>query len=381
MRLLKEGGIMVRYVRVRPQVGAYGTPGERGRRVGFTLVELLVVIAIIGILVALLLPAIQAAREAARRNQCTNNLKQIALGALNHESTHKHFPSAGLGGKWVGDPNFGYGKLQPGGVFYNILPFIEEQQLHDMGLGLGTTSGDAARKAIFAQRAPMTVKALMCPSRRSLVPYPNIDKTSGAALPISFKNQDDAALNARSDYAANIGDAKDDTFPGGNYSPEQIKTDPNFENIYINVSCRWFAKDATGVFTMNSFNRIKSIQDGLSKTYAFGEKYLRADAYENGWESGDDANLYEGLDRDNLRWARGKHTIPANGPYPAENVGDIPPFQDSLQDHDNAFGSAHAGVCLMSMCDGSVHGISFDIDPQMHGRLGNRKDGESVSLP
>src|SRR4051812_24808536 len=137
---------MVRCVRVRPHVNAFGTPGERRIRQGFTLVELLVVIAIIGILVALLLPAIQAAREAARRNQCVNNLKQLSLGALNHESTFKMFPSSGLGYKWVGDPNFGHGRKQPGGWIYNTLPFIEEQAIHDMGFGIGTSSTDAARK-------------------------------------------------------------------------------------------------------------------------------------------------------------------------------------------------------------------------------------------
>ena len=72
-------------------------PASAAFRQGFTLVELLVVIAIIGILVALLLPAIQAAREAARRNQCMNNLKQLSLGALNHESTHQAVPIGWLG--------------------------------------------------------------------------------------------------------------------------------------------------------------------------------------------------------------------------------------------------------------------------------------------
>ena len=76
-------------------------------RRGFTLVELLVVIAIIGILVALLLPAIQAAREAARRNSCKNNLKQLALGCLNHESSAGYFPSGGWGNNWVGDADRG----------------------------------------------------------------------------------------------------------------------------------------------------------------------------------------------------------------------------------------------------------------------------------
>ena len=97
------------------------------RRNGFTLVELLVVIAIIGVLVALLLPAIQAAREAARRTQCINNLKQLALGCQNHHDTHGHFPTGGWGWYWVGDPDRGFGKEQPGGWAYNLLPFFEQQ--------------------------------------------------------------------------------------------------------------------------------------------------------------------------------------------------------------------------------------------------------------
>ena len=103
---------------------------------GFTLVELLVVITIIGILIALLLPAVQAAREAARRLQCQNNLKQLALGCLNHEQSQGYLPAAGCGKPmpwlWVGDPDEGFGKQQHGGWFYNILPFIEQQALHDL---------------------------------------------------------------------------------------------------------------------------------------------------------------------------------------------------------------------------------------------------------
>src|ERR1700760_92360 len=85
---------MVRCGRVRPQMNAYGTPDKRHSRQGFTLVELLVVIAIIGILVALLLPAIQAAREAARRRSCQNNLREVALATLNYESAKKILPSS-----------------------------------------------------------------------------------------------------------------------------------------------------------------------------------------------------------------------------------------------------------------------------------------------
>ena len=101
-------------------------------RSGFTLVELLVVITIIGILVALLLPAVQAAREAARRLQCANNVKQLALAALSHESAITFFPTGGWDKVWLGHPDRGFGKSQPGGWIYNVLPFIEQEALHDL---------------------------------------------------------------------------------------------------------------------------------------------------------------------------------------------------------------------------------------------------------
>ena len=105
----------------------------RFRRLAFTLVELLVVIAIIGILVALLLPAIQAAREAARRTECTNKMKQLGVAIHNYHDTHKQFPPAGINYGWAGAgvTNPITGQILNVSGWSMTLPFLEQQQLYD----------------------------------------------------------------------------------------------------------------------------------------------------------------------------------------------------------------------------------------------------------
>jgi prepilin-type N-terminal cleavage/methylation domain-containing protein len=140
-------------------------------RRGFTLVELLVVIAIIGVLVALLLPAVQAAREAARRNQCKNNLKQIGLACQNHVSAQGHLPTGGWGFSWTADPNRGYGPEQPGSWIYNVLEYVEQGNVRRLGKGLLSTSPGFKDASITLHQT--TLSAFNCPSRRSGGPFPS----------------------------------------------------------------------------------------------------------------------------------------------------------------------------------------------------------------
>ena len=126
-------------------------------KLGFTLVELLVVITIIGILIALLLPAVQAAREAARQTQCQNNLKQLALGCLNHESITKRLPTDGWGFAWTGDADRGNDWRQPGGWIYNILPYIEQQPLHDLGTRHAGPNSPCHRRGCQRLATPLSI--------------------------------------------------------------------------------------------------------------------------------------------------------------------------------------------------------------------------------
>jgi prepilin-type N-terminal cleavage/methylation domain-containing protein len=131
----------------------------RQKSAGFTLVELLVVIAIIGVLVALLLPAVQAAREAARRMQCTNNLKQIGLGMQNYHSAHAKFPPSIIRHQLKTGPQSPQGLLWSG----MLLPFVEEQPLYDsmVGMGWGFTVADNGPNE---RATEAIVRVYKCPS-------------------------------------------------------------------------------------------------------------------------------------------------------------------------------------------------------------------------
>jgi len=317
-------------------------------RRGFTLVELLVVIAIIGILIALLLPAVQAAREAARRVQCTNNLKQLALAFHIHHDQQKAFPTGGWGYAWVCDPDRGFGKKQPGGWGYVSLPFIEQQALFDLGKG----GSDAQRKTANKQRIETPLSHLHCPTRRRAKLYPVVP---GIDFVVQPRFSDRLTVAARNDYAANGGEVAGDGFVEG---PKTLaEGDTTFQWTEMSV--------ATGVVANGGEFRVGDISDGTSNTYCIGEKYCDPDDYETGLDYGDDQTVYSGDERDIIRFAR-----------------DLLPKQDQPgYEYNWAFGSAHSAVMNMGFCDSSVRSISYAIDKDVHRWLANRADGNAVSAP
>ena len=310
---------------------------------GFTLVELLVVIAIIGVLVALLLPAVQAARESARRMQCKNHLKQIGLAFQNHHDTIGHLPTGGWGWSYVGDPDGGFGIDQPGGWTYNILPFIEQKNLHDIGAG----SPGPLKLTELKRLVETPIKFYNCPSRRPAGLYPVPIQPTNAASPVT--------QGAKTDYSVNAGDQLADQRSGG------APTDA-VPGLFT----------YTGICYERSRIRLAEVTDGTSNTILGGEKHLAVQKYRSGDDGADNENLYVGFDNDHFR--------SANNTTVGSGVGDIrfPPRVDSRTADLRCFGSAHPASFNIVLCDGSVRSVNYTIDQTTFMRLGNRADGQPL---
>ncbi|HEX3997277.1 MAG TPA: DUF1559 domain-containing protein [Pirellulales bacterium] len=340
----------------------FRTAGENGPRDcrGFTLVELLVVIAIIGILMSLLLPAVQGAREAARRSTCSNNLRQIGTAALAHESQMGFLPTGGWGWWWAGDPDQGFSPKQPGGFFYNILPFIEQTAVHDVGSGLGPSQKYTALGAAAAT----PIAAFICPSRRAVAAYTHQSTFSGFT-PL-YINMTYVSMQGKTDYAANSGDTTSGFYYNG---PSSIADgDSQIPGVLANHMALGEFQDqsaiaATGVNFLLSTVQLAHITDGASNTILSGEKYMSPDAYTNGSLEGDFQGWDIGFLDDVCRWGS-----------PSQ-----PLLEDTYgMDAWDCFGSAHPDGAGFVFCDGSIHRLSYTMDTTILGELCNRSDGHPI---
>jgi prepilin-type N-terminal cleavage/methylation domain-containing protein/prepilin-type processing-associated H-X9-DG protein len=364
---------------VNTSIGSSRRP--RGER-GFTLVELLVVIAIIGVLVALLLPAIQAAREAARNTQCKNNVRQIGLALLNFESSQKAFPSGGWGYRWMGDPDAGAGPRQPGGWIYQVAPFIEQANITLLG---GGATGAAKMAAGGLQRATV-IPLFYCPSRRAAVGL-------GPGEPFKGEftyNADAPPFDAKSDYAISGGTKVYDSTSGPNPNADFTDCIGGFPNCTFQVSEITLANEWNGIVCQRIGVKLRQVSDGTSNTILAGEKFLAPIFYDtptfrNGTPSnygddnpGDNSSMWQGYDQDTVRGASGK--LGDGG-----EIEGLLPMRDDTRGPDprkyptdnarHRFGSAHTSNVNMAYVDGSVHGVEFEIDYKVWNELGNRHDG------
>lgn len=358
---------------------------------GFTLVELLVVIAIIGVLVALLLPAVQAARESARRTTCVNQLRQMGIAMQNHVDSLGSFPTGGNnpnpnianyttgGTNNPGSPN---GPNRQGlGCFYQILPYIEQ--------------GNVKEIVNQQQLQSTAIEGYNCPSRRS----PTTATANGSATaPILT---DYAAAQPATqpcglsydplmlwpfDPAIRVAQARSSYWCGnpGAWAPDDI----HYGGVIVRTPYRIITpatptSAAVGERVPGYPTAVKpgQISDGMSNTLVISEKLVRSDRYEGGGVS-DDRGWSDGWDPDTMRFTG------------------VPPISDDNRDvcwNDNPqiagtcigigssipvlfFGSAHPGGVNAVFADASSHFISFDIDYLLFNALGTRAGEEILDL-
>jgi prepilin-type N-terminal cleavage/methylation domain-containing protein/prepilin-type processing-associated H-X9-DG protein len=352
------------------------SPYRRDRRsAGFTLVELLVVIAIIGILVALLLPAIQAAREAARRSQCQNNLKQIGLAMLNHESTTKALPPGcflGEGSAWS--------------AF--ILPYLEEGNAFDF-LTIGET--DAGNYQWGSSSQYSDARTLDSKHRNVVVieTVMNVYRCPSAGLP---EHQTDLSNDSywvmRRSPASYLGvvsglEARQHPSWRLRYlrNPPENPDYPGVDGVMVGFHHVTEAKSRV---------KLRMITDGTSKTAMVGEAVHDGDTQEakgqvkeaeqgnrkdHWWGGSDDIDTTRSGDvYMDMSEFLGSTGVPINVQKDsAQNQALCAnPNSPECQALQLSFGSNHSGIALMLFCDGHVEGVPEDIESKVWSDYGTR---------
>lgn len=350
----------------------------QSKRRGFTLVELLVVIAIIGILVSLLLPAVQAAREAARRSNCSNNLKQLALAIQNHHDTLKRFPSGGHNWQYI--PEYttnGALEMAPkqrAGWGTQILPYLEGTNLASAQDGTATSGNqqqiERARPVIAA-----AIPVFYCPTRRPVVPNREANVTN-------YRASDGSTVTVRTvrgqtDYAC-------------------------CQGVHLNTSGA--ASGDYGVIVRTNSNKtgkivsMGSVADGTSNTIVLGEKRLSLhnigldqtddnEGYSSGWDH--DMRRVAGWQYNPMPDPSGKHpttggnngTVTVRRTTNAAGTAFASASQTVAYNYGHSrFGSSHPSGWQAAMTDGAVKMFSYNLDLEVLRRLGCRNDKQAVDL-
>ncbi len=326
---------------------------------GFTLVELLVVIAIIGILIALLLPAVQAAREAARRSQCSNNLKQMGLAVLNYESTFSRLPPGGLHTK---DNKNGHS------FWIRILPFMEQKNIYDRFDQVGGANGTLPTGLVVGSSGTNTVNrdllknvlidGLLCPS---------------SAMP-NRRNEGTAATDANVMATHYVGIAG---------SGNSLMNPTTVSNVGL-VSKRGMIPSGTAV-------TVGAVMDGMSNTMMIGEQSNFIEKSPNA--STPDKTRVDARSDCNHGFAMGPKAV--NEHYNVTTVrygiGEKDGNKDGIKATDvttpvdpctanRPLISAHAGGAQVVFGDGSVHMLTEGMDIDTLWNLADRDDGRVVDM-
>ncbi|MGO8746305.1 MAG: DUF1559 domain-containing protein [Thermoguttaceae bacterium] len=352
-------------------------------RCGFTLIELLVVIAIIGILIGLLMPAVQAAREAARRSQCTNNMKQIALAALNFEGVYRQFPPGMNVSPNSVDPNPGYNDSPPlagpyTGCLAYLLPYVEQMNVYN-----------AIPLTFFQPNTTIGAWAYNYPTFDFNDPNVPAGKQNGTGTGYP------KALNTRiqtflcpSDWQGSGGYVLDaygfnGVYPSaGGFWTDWVYNIPTYgaelgRSNYVAVAGGYGKVEANdpvnqawapfaGIYDRNSQTRPADITDGLSETMAFGESL--------GWTQRNGTHQWE------LSWMGAGSMITKLGLSPIYTFpgGDSTDPLVGNDYHPYQFRSMHPGIVNFAFADGSVHAISQTSDFNTYIYLSGMADGQPV---
>lgn len=340
---------------------------------GFTLVELLVVIAIIGILIGMLLPAVQQVREAARRTQCLNNIRQCGLACHNYESAHKHFPTSGLAGAdnwWTAKVQFGADRLvgpsgtapgyrkEPAGWIFQICPFMEADNIIANREAVGIFNADA--NGIFV--CEHFIPNLTCPSR-------------------GRRQWGSVVFWAQGDYANPEG-----AYPSWR-APNRPSPGPayNTEAIYTGLIARGGSTNGWaqgGNETLQEYGDVGfgSVPDGSSNTVLLMEKSADGRNY-SGISS---SPVWGMIGHTGGMMTSGWHT---NGRFVRPLVSDrvirttTPATPNGAQtSNEQGFGSPHPQVVPAVMGDGSTQSINFNISWDVLQDVCFRNDGYIVSI-